>query len=631
MNTVASVLEEIQTWQQAPCEELRVGFLGKTGDATKRIMLYGVTQVGKTTLLMNMMGVLPQKREQLMRILRGGARTGNSATSTAVIYNKWDQEQFGLAVTTLDEDVPTTPELLSEEAFAGRITELNKKNRSAMAHDVAQYKDIFHYYIPSHYFEKEAEDAEAVQYIDLPGFGEKSKVMRERADALITKCASRVDGAIIVLKANNIVRIQQDYAEFISRMPNKRLILVVTHAVKECVEIKNLATQYPCVKEDEEQALWMEIAKKHRGLIDVSNTGLEEVSVFPVELDSYLEMEKRYSQLRGVFRHSRHFLREHIRKIPAKNTFSACEEMLALQIDLAEKKGQSLEKQLAQKKTQLQDAQEQCKKLQKEQNALTKKLSALDETIAEQSKLVQIFSDAIGQLKGTDLITGDYIKNSLVDMFFQNSTEKHSYLTEHMRYHLEQWLPPQPADRPYTQLRDRLMAIAIKAISILDTDDLLKKRDGWIFKAYGAYSRAYVDSCMSEEAEKLRRDMHKELKSWEKKKMGKAKEEKAKLAQKNAKVFLTVQELQAQIRQYQEEIAQLKGQIKDNQKQIKLLEVNKENVRSVFVKHFYLKKKELERRIAAEKDPNVKMALLLVLSTIYRNMKHHIEEQECQT
>lgn len=636
MDTVASVFEEILTWQQAPCEELRVGFLGKTGNATKRIMLYGVTQVGKTTLLMNMMGVLPQKQEKLKQILRGGARTGNSATSTAVIYNKWDQEQFGLAVTTIDEDAPEAPETLTEKAFAARITELNQKNRSAMSHSGSDYKDIFHYYIPSHYFESDDDGGETVQYIDLPGFGEKNEAMCERADELITKCASRVDGAIVVLKANNIIKILQDYADFISRIPQKRLTFAVTHAVKECIEVKTLAEKYTSVKEDEEESLWMEIADTHRGLlldtcreqIDASATGLDDISAFPVELDSYLE--DFYPQLRGVFRHSRHYLREHIQKIPSKNTFSACEEMLDLQIDLAEIKSLELENKVIQIQKQLQATANLQNELENQQQEVAGKLSPVEMQISDRKKLVRRFSDAINRLDGENLLSGHYVKNSLIDMVLMNSTEKNNYLTRHMLDNLEEWLSTESSDKEFAELRSKLMSIATKKICTVDTDDLLIKRDGFLFKKFGEESESYVDSYMSQKAEEIKKQMRKELKNWEDRHLRKATDEKEKLTRNQAQLTLVVQELKAQTRQQKAESTEITRKIKENQKRIQLLKKNRSNIRSVFVKHFYLKKKEMEQRIAAANDPAVKTALLLALSTIYRNMKHHIEEEERQ-
>lgn len=636
MDTVASVFEEILTWQQAPCEELRVGFLGKTGNATKRIMLYGVTQVGKTTLLMNMMGVLPRKQEKLKLILRGGARTGNSATSTAVIYNKWDQEQFGLSVTTIDEDAPEAPEILTEQAFAARITELNRQNRSAMSRSGSDYKDIFHYYIPSHYFEADDVDGETVQYIDLPGFGEKNEAMRERADELITKCASRVDGAIVVLKANNIIKIMQDYAAFISKIPQKRLTFAVTHAVKECIEVKTLVEKYASVKEDEEAALWMEIANTHRELlidtcrelIDAKAAGVDEISAFPVELDSYLE--EYYPQLRGVFRHSRHYLRKHIQKIPSQNTFSACEEMLDLQIDLAEKKGKELEEKITRIQAQLENTVKLQSNLEIQQREISRKLPPVENQIAEREIMVRKFYNAVRRLKGENLLSGRYIRNNLIDMVFMNSNEKNSYLTKYMLENLEEWLPAENNGKEFAELRGKLMNIAIKKLCTVDTDDLLTKRDGWIFKQFGDDSASYVDSCMSTKTEEIKNQMRNELKSWEGRFLRKIKDEKEQLATKQAQHTLILQEFEAQIRQYKAEIADTAQKIKENQNQLQLLKKNRGNIRSIFVKHFYLKKKELEQRIAAANDPAVKTALLLVLSAIYSNMKHHIEEEERQ-
>lgn len=623
MDSVQSVLQEILTWELAPCQELSVSRVSKSGKATKEIMLYGPTQVGKTTLLMNMMGVLPQKQDALRKILRGGASTGNSATSTAVIYSKWDNSLFGLSTRSIDED-PPEPEPLTENEFSEKIVELNRKNRSAISSASHDYKGVFHYFIPANYF-ADAEEDNDVEFIDLPGFGEKNEIMRQQADMLISQYASRVDGAIIVAKANNLLKIKKEYNSFISKFNPQRLIFVITYAVKECIEVKRLVEgRYPTTL-DEEKALLYEFAQTYHTLIDLDNPDMDGIGVVPVELDSYLK--EFYPQLCNVFRHSRPLLRECIKQIPSKNTFSAYEEMIALEIKNRNEQNDKLRGKISKKIQELNEAEKKITNLNEKQQRLSERFQELSADIDEKSDVAKKVLDAIDQSKTIDLISGYYVKNSLMDMLLMNSNEKSHYLISIMIKHLEQWIPEE-GTRDYHELRQHLIAEGSKKICEIDVQDLLIKRDGVLFRKFGRESQDYVDRIMAQTAGNIRSKMRSDIRDWEKNQVQEPTDEREKVLNKQAMLMLVLREERLKIDDLEASIADLERLCRENQAQVQLLDSRKTNVRAVFIKHFFLKKKELEQRIAKEKSPEMKVALLLVLSTIYTNMRKHIEEEE---
>ena len=123
MDQLDSIFRQIQDWEHGPIDELFGGQHTDTSGAAKRIMLYGPTQVGKTTLLMHLIGIKPEMQNTLDEILRGGETMGNSSTSTAVIYSRWDKEEFGLLTGTIDLIPKEEPLCFGPEAFTAKIRE----------------------------------------------------------------------------------------------------------------------------------------------------------------------------------------------------------------------------------------------------------------------------------------------------------------------------------------------------------------------------------------------------------------------------------------------------------------------------------------------------------------------------
>lgn len=62
------------------------------------MVVFGKTQVGKTTLLMDLMGVSPAAMERVSTALRGGRAHGHSATATTMEYRRSEDQRWGLRV-----------------------------------------------------------------------------------------------------------------------------------------------------------------------------------------------------------------------------------------------------------------------------------------------------------------------------------------------------------------------------------------------------------------------------------------------------------------------------------------------------------------------------------------------------
>ncbi|MCC7507115.1 MAG: hypothetical protein IT259_17545 [Saprospiraceae bacterium] len=158
------------------------------GDAF--VALYGNTQVGKTTLILKLLGIRTDEDGRYFReiedVLRAGRKEGVSSTSTAIIYLRSDDDQFhlirsnGERLDNLDADSLKTALHDIRQTVERRPGELAQ-------HAPADEQMPFNLFvkIPGRYFEDDASLA-AVNIIDLPGLGGDRKE-KEHLDYILDR------------------------------------------------------------------------------------------------------------------------------------------------------------------------------------------------------------------------------------------------------------------------------------------------------------------------------------------------------------------------------------------------------------------------------------------------------------
>lgn len=123
------------------------------------IAIFGKTQVGKTTLLLDLLGIDSARMPTVSRVMRGGRETGKSATATTMEYCRSETERWGLELhgeaRWFDADVDMEQALgqLRAEMEIGLL--------------VAETPCVVH--IPQRYFGAAASTAPDVRILDLPG------------------------------------------------------------------------------------------------------------------------------------------------------------------------------------------------------------------------------------------------------------------------------------------------------------------------------------------------------------------------------------------------------------------------------------------------------------------------------
>lgn len=99
----------------------------KEAAAEPYVVVFGKTQVGKTTLLLDLMGIAPAHAAKISKVLRGGREAGKSATATTMEYCRSASDCWGLSRQgktrwhERDEDMSHALKMLRVDMENGRL------------------------------------------------------------------------------------------------------------------------------------------------------------------------------------------------------------------------------------------------------------------------------------------------------------------------------------------------------------------------------------------------------------------------------------------------------------------------------------------------------------------------------
>lgn len=123
------------------------------------IVVFGKTQVGKTTLLLDLMGIEQANATKISKVLRGGREAGKSATATTMEYCRSSSDRWGLSRPGKEQEWLERDEDMSHALKMLRID----MEKGCL---VADSPCVVH--IPKSYFVN-SETFPSVRMLDLPG------------------------------------------------------------------------------------------------------------------------------------------------------------------------------------------------------------------------------------------------------------------------------------------------------------------------------------------------------------------------------------------------------------------------------------------------------------------------------
>ncbi|MEO3738952.1 hypothetical protein [Kosakonia oryzendophytica] len=154
------------------------------------IIVYGPTQVGKTSLILTLLGVKESCFEEVSRILRGGQTLGNSATACTYRYRIAEDDSWYFS------HLAHGLQRYSDEQATAVFSEI----RQQMEHSHGHFSSI-DIFIPARFFP--TNNTQATQYIirDLPGIHAANEVEREYVSVLMGQYLSSAD---VILLAGTV-------------------------------------------------------------------------------------------------------------------------------------------------------------------------------------------------------------------------------------------------------------------------------------------------------------------------------------------------------------------------------------------------------------------------------------------
>lgn len=194
------------------------------------VMIYGKSQVGKTTLILNMIGLKPECFSEVYETLRAGVPRGNSSTSTAIIYAKSFNEQYGCALSSINALSSKDTQYYNKK---GMISHL-EKIREQVENNRVPPNSILFIYIPKNYFIPDS-TADSISIMDMPGIESRNHKEDIHVQNLMTKYIPISSVCIIACRSNEIQSLESlelpNHLEW-KRMEH-RFILVITHAYND--------------------------------------------------------------------------------------------------------------------------------------------------------------------------------------------------------------------------------------------------------------------------------------------------------------------------------------------------------------------------------------------------------------
>ena len=169
--------------------------------ATHLVCVYGKPQVGKTTLILNMIGLKDDdSKRDVSEVLRGGIAHGNSSTSTAIIYSQSESDDlYGVRIETLEGKELSVVEYCTSDGMLQKLQSI----RNDVEKNLFSNKAILHISIPKKYFSSSDTDNK-ISILDLPGVESRNILERAHVESLMNRYIPLSSVCIIACTSNEI-------------------------------------------------------------------------------------------------------------------------------------------------------------------------------------------------------------------------------------------------------------------------------------------------------------------------------------------------------------------------------------------------------------------------------------------
>lgn len=178
--------------------EIRERLAHKDHQEEAYVVVFGKTQVGKTTLLMDLMGISPAAMARVSTALRGGRAHGHSATSTTMEYRRSDDRRWGLRIKN------DTRWYENDRQITSALGELREKmERRNLVVDSPCVVSI-----PADCFITRADQGPVIKMLDLPGDKPANPVEQEHVLNMARRYVPLADLILLVGRGDDLSFLQ---------------------------------------------------------------------------------------------------------------------------------------------------------------------------------------------------------------------------------------------------------------------------------------------------------------------------------------------------------------------------------------------------------------------------------------
>lgn len=217
--------------------DVRGHFSGDDDQKEAYVVVFGETQVGKTTLILDLMGLSEAGLQRVSRVLRGGRAAGKSATSTAMEYRRSSDSHWYFIGLTPNKTQHNDAEM---QTVLGDVREDMFKDRLFAEKPLVVW-------IPNDCFDTCQSLGSSVRILDLPGAKAADEVERKHVWQMAQNYLPNADLILLVGRSDGLSFLQPTSLNLPSiedwqLVPN-RFRIITTYSFTPCSVIKKLKEQ----------------------------------------------------------------------------------------------------------------------------------------------------------------------------------------------------------------------------------------------------------------------------------------------------------------------------------------------------------------------------------------------------
>lgn len=211
--------------------------------------VYGPTQVGKTTFILNLIGINENRFEELSKALRGKQSIGKSSTVTATLYEKNSDNNFEIIFPTKEKVTCETCEELENilQDFRKKVTTQTYEEMNEMVIK-----------IPKNFFYSNYDKTDNLIIVDLPGDDTKDTSEEKHVEQILNKYLLLCKTVIIMeigTKINNLFQLSLESMKGWFKDESRFMVVLTRASSNRDIQEKLISGELNTVEETREYYL----------------------------------------------------------------------------------------------------------------------------------------------------------------------------------------------------------------------------------------------------------------------------------------------------------------------------------------------------------------------------------------